>query len=134
MKIDRRNFLLLAALVAAANTFAFGQGNARPTVLERNVRAGMQFLAGDALQGRGSGTIFERIAAEYIGSQFMQFGLEPAGETDAAGSRTFVQTVSVPGPRGSHGSAFRRRRAFTIKVRPRHYRILDRLDRSAESL
>lgn len=97
MKIDRRNLLLLAALVVAANTFAIGQSSARPTVLERNVRAGMQFLAGDALQGRGSGTIFERIAAEYIGSQFMQFGLEPAGEIDASGSRAFVQTVTVPG-------------------------------------
>ena len=64
---------------------------------ERNVRAEMNFLAGDAMQGRGSGTMFERIAAEYIGSQFMQFGLEPAGEKDAAGNQTFVQTVNVAG-------------------------------------
>ncbi len=55
----------------------------------------MGFLAGDALQGRGSGTIFERIAAEYIGSQFMQFGLEPAGETGADGKQTYVQTVDI---------------------------------------
>ena len=32
-------------------------------VEERNVRAQMEFLAGDALQGRGSGTPFERLAA-----------------------------------------------------------------------
>jgi hypothetical protein len=67
------------------------------SVKESNVRAGMYFLAGDALQGRGSGTIFERIAAEYVGSQFMQFGLEPAGEKGADGKPTFVQTVEVPG-------------------------------------
>lgn len=67
------------------------------TVQERNVRAGMQFLAGDAMQGRGSGTQFERIAAEYVGSQFMQFGLEPAGEEGADGKATYVQTVEVPG-------------------------------------
>ncbi|MGC2238888.1 MAG: M20/M25/M40 family metallo-hydrolase [Pyrinomonadaceae bacterium] len=67
-------------------------------VSERNIRAEMNFLAGDALQGRGSGTMFERIAAEYIGSQFMQFGLEPAGEKDAfTGQQTYVQTVEYPG-------------------------------------
>lgn len=57
----------------------------------------MYFLAGDAMQGRGSGSPFERIAAEYIGSQFMQFGLEPAGEAGFDGKPTFAQTVEVPG-------------------------------------
>jgi Peptidase family M28 len=81
----------------AFNAFLFGQ-KAKQTVIEaRNVRAEMNFLAGDAMQGRGSGTIFERIAAEYIGSQFMQFGLEPAGEKDAQGNLTYVQTVEVTG-------------------------------------
>jgi hypothetical protein len=55
----------------------------------------MTFLASDAMQGRGSGTLFERIAAEYIGSQFMQFGLEPAGEPGWDGKPTYVQTVST---------------------------------------
>ena len=64
------------------------------SIEEKNVRAQMQFLAGDAMQGRGSGTMFERIAAEYIGSQFMQFGLEPAGEAGWDGKPTFVQTVT----------------------------------------
>ncbi|MBK8466766.1 MAG: M20/M25/M40 family metallo-hydrolase [Chloracidobacterium sp.] len=56
----------------------------------------MNFLAGDAMQGRQSGTVFEWIAAEYIGSQFMQFGLEPAGDKDASGKETFVQAVVKP--------------------------------------
>jgi hypothetical protein len=47
------------------------------------------------MQGRGSGTPFERIAAEYIGSQFHQFGLEPAGDTDSTGRKGFVQHVSL---------------------------------------
>jgi aminopeptidase YwaD len=64
-------------------------------VLERNVRAEMGFLASDALQGRGSGTGYERLAAEYIGSQFQQFGLEPAGDTLAPGTKGFVQRVSL---------------------------------------
>lgn len=66
-------------------------------VLEKNVRAELNFLASDALQGRGSGTGYERIAAEYIGSQFSQFGLEPAGDADAAGVKSFVQRVPLEG-------------------------------------
>jgi hypothetical protein len=65
------------------------------TVLERNVRAEMSFLASDALQGRGSATGYEHLAAEYIGSQFQQFGLEPAGDTNAAGAKGFVQRASL---------------------------------------
>ena len=84
----------LTLVIFAATAFAFGQITAGSSVNERGVRAQMQFLAGDALQGRGSGTLFERIAAEYIGSQFMQFGLEPAGEMGPDGKPTFVQTVT----------------------------------------
>jgi Zn-dependent M28 family amino/carboxypeptidase len=64
-------------------------------IKEQNVRAQLGFLASDAMQGRGSGTAYERIAAEYIGSQFRQFGLEPAGDTDNAGNKTFVQRVPL---------------------------------------
>src|SRR5215813_2236807 len=64
-------------------------------VYERNLRAEMNFLASDALQGRGSATNFERIAAEYIASQFRQFGLEPAGDKDASGAPGFVQRVAL---------------------------------------
>src|SRR6185503_17015340 len=64
-------------------------------IRENNIRAELGFLAGDAMQGRGSGTHFERIAAEYIGSQFRQFGLEPAGDTDSAGNKGFVQRVPL---------------------------------------
>ena len=55
----------------------------------------MTFLASDAMQGRGSGTAFERIAAEYIGTEFMQSGLEPAGEKSWDGTPGYVQTVTI---------------------------------------
>ena len=64
-------------------------------IREDNVRAQLGFLASDALQGRGSGTNYERIAAEYIGSQFRQFGLEPGGDSDSAGNKSFVQRVPL---------------------------------------
>src|ERR1044072_9542927 len=65
------------------------------SIREQDIRAELGFLASDAMQGRGSGTIFERIAAEYIGSQFQQFGLEPGGDADSAGNKSFVQRVPV---------------------------------------
>ena len=68
---------------------------AQSSILEQNVRAQLNFLASDAMQGRGSGTNYERIAAEYIGSQFRQFGLEPGGDADSAGNKGFVQRVSL---------------------------------------
>ncbi len=54
--------------------------NQTPEVLERNVRAHMEFLASDAMQGRGSGTQFELLAGHYIASQLRQYGVEPAGD------------------------------------------------------
>jgi hypothetical protein len=66
-------------------------------VLERNVRAHMEFLASDAMQGRGSGTQFELLAGHYIASQLRQYGIEPAGDTAGAtaGRKSFIQTVAL---------------------------------------
>ncbi|HEV8427098.1 MAG TPA: M20/M25/M40 family metallo-hydrolase [Pyrinomonadaceae bacterium] len=69
-------------------------GQTGTSIREDNIRAELGFLASDAMQGRGSGTNYERIAAEYIGSQFRQFGLEPGGDTDSAGNKSFVQRIS----------------------------------------
>jgi len=85
-------YLLAAALFCSAAATGLAQKSA---IEERNVRAQMEFLAGDAMQGRGSGTQFERIAAEYVGSQFMQFGLQPAGENRWDGKPGYVQTVNI---------------------------------------
>ena len=50
----------------------------------------MRFLASDALNGRGSGTRDEWIAATYIGAQLAALGLEPMGDDG-----WFVQEVGV---------------------------------------
>ena len=86
MHTPRFRFALIVALVIA------GPINGQ-SIREQDIRAELSFLASDAMQGRGSGTIYERIAAEYIGSQFQQFGLEPGGDTDGAGNKSFVQRV-----------------------------------------
>lgn len=64
-------------------------------VKERNVRAEMEFLASDAMQGRGSGTQFELVAGTYIASQLRGFGIEPAGDRDSSGHPGYIQTVSM---------------------------------------
>ena len=85
---------VLGLLLSVSLTFTvFAQ--LKSPIQEENIRAELGFLASDAMQGRGSGTNFERIAAEYIGSQFRQFGLEPAGDTDSAGNKSFVQRVPL---------------------------------------
>src|SRR6187551_938258 len=92
MKRSLKPYFLAAVLFCLAAAPGLAQ---KSVIEERNVRAQMEFLAGDAMQGRGSGTQFERIAAEYVGSQFMQFGLQPAGENRWDGKPGFVQTVTI---------------------------------------
>ena len=88
-----RRVLALTLCILLCSAPAFTQ--AKDPIREANVRAELGFLASDAMQGRRSGTNYERIAAEYIGSQFRQFGLEPAGDTDNAGNKSFVQRVPL---------------------------------------
>lgn len=87
MKMPRSLLVLFLSLVFAAPVVA--------QIREENIRAELGFLASDAMQGRASGSNYERIAAEYIGSQFRQFGLEPGGDTDSAGNKSFVQRVAL---------------------------------------
>lgn len=87
--------VFLLAFVSFGNAQTAVRTAQTSQIEERNVRAGMNFLASDALQGRGSGTQFEWIAAQYIASQLQQFGVEPAGETDASGNKTYLQIVNI---------------------------------------
>jgi hypothetical protein len=59
-------------------------------VTESTIQAHLEFLASDALNGRGSGTRDEWIAATYVASQFRLWGLEPMGDDGG-----FVQAVEL---------------------------------------
>jgi hypothetical protein len=50
---------------------------------QARLRAHLEFLASDALQGRASGSRDEWIAAVYAASQLRQAGVEPAGDAGA---------------------------------------------------
>jgi aminopeptidase YwaD len=86
--VERRRSVPVAALFALLLAAA-ARGDA-PAVRPDAVRAHVEFLAGDALDGRGSGTRDELIAATYAASQLRQFGVEPAG--DAGG---YIQNVDL---------------------------------------
>jgi len=51
-----------------------------PSVCSACIRAHMEFLASDALRGRGSGTADEMVAATYVASQLRAYGIAPAGD------------------------------------------------------
>src|SRR5262252_11058803 len=73
-----------------------GRGTVRVCV--RCIRAHMDFLASDALRGRGSGTPDELVAATYIASEFEQYGIEPAGDSGGYTQRATVIRHPVIAP------------------------------------
>jgi Peptidase family M28 len=63
----------------------------RAHVTEASIRGHMEMLASDAMNGRGSGTRDEWLAATYIASELRQWGLAPLGDDGG-----FVQRVDTP--------------------------------------
>lgn len=92
--------MLLATLLCPSLSFAQSPAPAAarkatpappvPRIPQASVRSHLEFLAGDALNGRGSGTRDEWIAAAYIGSHLRRLGLEPLGDDGG-----FVQDVKI---------------------------------------
>ena len=63
------------------------------TVKPEWVRAHEEFLASDVMAGRGSATRDEQIAATYVGSEFLAYGLQPA-----PGMSGYLQTAGIVAP------------------------------------
>lgn len=59
-------------------------------ITDASIRAHMEFLASDALNGRGSNSRDEWIAASYVAAQFRQWGLEPMGDNGG-----YVQAAEI---------------------------------------
>jgi hypothetical protein len=84
---------VLAAAVAgsAVSGAVSGASSDRIDAIDESaVRAHMGFLASDAMNGRGSGTRDEWIAATYIAAQLRRLGLEPLGDNG-----DYVETVEI---------------------------------------
>src|SRR3984885_3279000 len=56
---------------------------AMETISPEHIRWHVRFLAHDLLEGRGTGQRGGDIAAEYIATQFAEYGLKPAGDNGA---------------------------------------------------
>ena len=79
------------AVTLAAQTSTSSQATRVTRELDSRVlRAHLEFLAGDALEGRAPGTRGGETAAKYIASQFERLGLEPAGD-----SGSYFQRVPI---------------------------------------
>jgi Zn-dependent M28 family amino/carboxypeptidase len=93
-----RPFLLAALVLAATHTPVPAQQRSAASpatrvaraVDPRVMRAHLEFLADDALEGRAPGTRGGLLAQKYIGAQFERLGLEPAGD-----SGTYYQRVPI---------------------------------------
>src|SRR5690348_10035017 len=77
------------------------------------LRAHVEFLASDALEGRGTGARGGDVAAKYIAAQFERLGLEPAGDDGTwferiplRGRRFTASLTAVGGPALEAGSDF----------------------------
>jgi hypothetical protein len=80
--------------LAAGSVFLSLSLNAQvPLVDAVRVSAHERFLSSDALQGRGSASRDEQIAAEYVGSQFESYHLKPV-----PGMTGFVQAIGLVRP------------------------------------
>lgn len=77
-------FALLACSVHGADSGPWNQ------VSEDALRAHVEFLADDLLEGRGAATRGYDLAAAYVASQFRQFGMKHAGDGD-----TYFQSVPL---------------------------------------
>ena len=70
-------------------------GATRPPLpdLAGSIRAHMDYLAGDALAGRGSGSPQEHLAADYVASELRRYGVAPA--LPAVDDEGFLQHVAL---------------------------------------
>ena len=92
-----RSLLLASLALASASTLSAQTGSAASagTRVARAVdsmvfKAHLEFLADDALEGRGSGTRGGLLAQKYIAAQFERIGLQPAGD-----SGSYFQRVPI---------------------------------------
>jgi len=92
---SRRQVSAAAVHFAPAAIVAFQKIDAE------RIRGHVRFLSHDLLEGRGTGQRGGDIAAEYIASQFSQYGLKPAGDQGA-----YMQKVPMVGITSARETTF----------------------------
>ena len=95
MRLERLKWVVcgLVLLVAVPAVVAQSAVESGWTVKPEWVRAHEEFLASDAMQGRGSATHDEEVTATYVASEFLGYGLKTA-----PGMTGFIQKAEVVQP------------------------------------
>ena len=86
--------LIASSLLAQSGAAAKPPADTNHGACEPCIRAHMEFLASDALHGRGSATADELTAAVYAATALERYGVAPAG--DAGG---YIQNVNLTVPK-----------------------------------
>ncbi|MBK9312888.1 MAG: M20/M25/M40 family metallo-hydrolase [Acidobacteria bacterium] len=79
---------------AAARAIAPDVKSAIDRISADSMRGHLSFIASDLLEGRNTPSPGLDIAAEYIASQFRRAGLEPGGDADEGGARSYFQVAN----------------------------------------
>lgn len=100
MKCIRTTLLLLTlACTLCVQAHAAPQKADPSQTLAVSVRGHMNTLASDAMQGRGSATKNEVVAANYIAGELKRYGIQPAGDKGG-----YIQTGQLPPGSGPNGA------------------------------
>jgi aminopeptidase YwaD len=97
MKTADIHFWVVAILIGLLSA-AGGQQPTEGRVCVPCIHAHMEFLASDALRGRGSATHDELVAATYIASELHAYGIEPAGDSGGYLQRATLMRRELTGP------------------------------------
>ena len=94
--------ILLAALssesLAQTRAGALQRAAPKAAEVERRLRADLEFLASDALRGRGSASHDEWVSATYIAAQLRAAGVEPAGDAGGYLERVVLRQPALAAP------------------------------------
>jgi len=101
----RKNFFVLSLLLLLAVQTAFAKATTS------SLRAHVEYLCSNALEGRLTGTEGERMATQYVANYFNQLGLEPAGD-----NHTFFQIFDFTSVLAGKGKAKLRGRNVLAKL------------------
>ena len=96
----RRLWIAIAVIVLATGMMWAAKEHA-PGVDAQKIRAHVKYLASDELEGRGTGQKGGDRAAAYLGTEFKNYGLLPAGENG-----TYFQNVPMVGVKTLPESVF----------------------------
>ncbi len=86
----RQSITMVGCMLLCNASAQSQEQRANETLLRAALRAHVEFLADDLLEGRGAGSQGHALAAGYVASQFKQLGLTPAGDAN-----TFFQNVPL---------------------------------------